>query len=91
MQVFALEKVYVKVYPMKSPSGFMAALKEFVKEIGAPEILVANMHPSQKIKEVNKFCNIIGSTLRLLEQGTQWDNMAEMYVGLLKEVVCKDM
>ena len=37
------------------------------------------------------FCNKIGITLKLLEQGTQWANRAELYVGLVKEAVRKDI
>ena len=37
------------------------------------------------------FCNKIGTTLRLLEQKTQWANRAESYVGLMKEAVRKDI
>ena len=50
MKVFVSYKGYVKVYSINSPSGFMAALKEFAEEIRVPEILVANPHPSQKSK-----------------------------------------
>ena len=37
------------------------------------------------------FCNKIGTTLRLLEQKTQWANRAKLYVGLMKEAVRKDI
>jgi len=40
---------------------------------------------------VRKFCNDIGTTLRVLEEGTPWANKAELYIGLLKEAVRKDM
>eukprot|EP00957_Ditylum_brightwellii_P124442 9483997-Ditylum_brightwellii.AAC.1 len=33
----------------------------------------------------------IGTTLRILEEGTPWVNKAELYIGLLKEAVRKDM
>ena len=29
--------------------------------------------------------------MKLLEQGTQWENRAELYVGLVKEAVRKDI
>eukprot|EP00957_Ditylum_brightwellii_P184897 14081792-Ditylum_brightwellii.AAC.1 len=29
--------------------------------------------------------------LRVLEEGAQWANKAELYIGLIKEAVCKDM
>ena len=41
--------------------------------------------------DVRKFCNDIGTTLRALEEGTPWSNKAELYIGLLKEAVRKDM
>ena len=48
-------------------------------------------HPSQKSFEVKDFCNKIGTTLNLLEQVTQWENRAELYVGLVKEAVRKEI
>ena len=48
-------------------------------------------HPSHKSPEVKDFFNKIGTTLRLLEQNTQWANRAKLYVGLVKEAVRKDM
>ena len=45
----------------------------------------------QMSSEVKKFCNDIGTTLRALEEGTPWSNKAELYIGLIKEAVRKDM
>ena len=42
-------------------------------------------------QEVRKFCTDIGTTLQALEEGTPWSNKAELYIGLLKEAVWKDM
>lgn len=91
MQLFVSDKGFVKAYPMESVSQYPKALRAFAKDVGAPEILVADPHPNQKSKEVKDFCNKIGTTLRLLEQSTQWANRAELYIGLLKESVRKDM
>ena len=41
--------------------------------------------------EVKKFRNDIGTTLRALEEGTPWSNKAELYIGLIKEVVREDI
>jgi predicted NACHT family NTPase len=49
------------------------------------------MSGEQLSKEVKAFCNEIGSTLRALEEGTPWAKKAELYIGLLKEAVRKDM
>jgi hypothetical protein len=40
---------------------------------------------------VREFCTQIGTTLKVLEAETQWANRAELYIGLIKESVRKDM
>jgi hypothetical protein len=52
---------------------------------------VADMSGEHMSKEVKAFCNEIESTLRALEEGTPWANKAELYVGLHKEAVRKDI
>ena len=49
------------------------------------------MSGEQMSSEVKEFCNDIGTTLRALEEGTPWSNKAELYIGLIKEAVRKDM
>jgi hypothetical protein len=49
------------------------------------------MSGEQMSKEVKTFCNEILSTLRALEEGTPWANKAELYIGLPKGAVKKDM
>ena len=69
----------------------MSAVKQFTKEIGAPDAIVCNMSMEQTSPEIKTFLNDIGMTLRVLEEGTPWANKAEQYIGLLKELVRKDM
>ena len=71
MQIFVSDKGYVKVYPMKSLTEYPSAIRQFAKEVGAPDILVADPQNSHASKEVVYFCNKIGTTLRLLEKKTQ--------------------
>jgi hypothetical protein len=85
------DKGFVYAVPMKWKDEVLLALKQFAKEIGAPDAFVADMSGEQMSKEVTAFCNEIGSTLRALEEGTPWANKAELYIGLLKEAVRKDM
>ena len=59
--------------------------------MGVPEAIISNSHKCYKSKEVRQFCHKIGTTLRVLEGSTQWANRAELYVGLFKEAVSKDM
>ena len=76
---------------MQHQREYPLALKLFAKDVGAPEILVADPHPSQKSHNVKAFCNQIGTPLKLFEESTQWANQAELYVGLLKESIRKDL
>ena len=84
MQIFVLDKGHVKVYPTRRVSEYPHALKQFAKDINAPEILVVDPHPVQKSKDVKYFCNKIGTTPNILEKSIQWANHAELYVGLIK-------
>lgn len=90
-QLFVTDKGFVYVVPMKSKSEVLQAVKQFAKEVGAPEALICDAVREQKSEEVKKFCNEIGTTLRVLEEGTPWANKAELYIGLIKTAVGKDM
>ena len=91
MQIFVSDKGFVYVVPMKSKSEFPDALKMFAKELGVPDALVVDPSGEQTSASVRKFCHQIGTTLRILEEGTQWANRAELYIGLFKEAVRKDL
>jgi hypothetical protein len=60
-------------------------------KIGVPEAIICDMSGEQTSKPLRKFCAEIGTMLHLLEEGTPWANKAELYVGLIKEAVRKDM
>ena len=76
---------------MKQKSEFKDALHLFCKEIGVPVSLVVDPSGEQTSKDVRIFCNHLGTTLRILQESTQWANRAELYIGFLKEAVRKDM
>ena len=90
-QLFVTDKGYVYVVPMKSKSEVLLAVKQFAKEIGAPDAIICDMSGEQTSKAVRQFCSEIGTTLKVLEEGTPWANRAELYIGLIKEAVRKDM
>lgn len=91
MQLFVSDKGFLFVVPMKSKADAPAALKMFAKEVGAPKAIIADSSGEQMGPKVKNFLQQIGSSLRLLERGTQWANRAELYIGLLKESVRKDL
>ena len=78
-------------YLMRDTKSYINSLKQFAKDVGAPETLVCDAHPTQKKRDVRDFLTKIGMTLRVLEANTQWANRAELYIGLLKEAIRKDM
>ena len=90
-QLFVMDKGFVYVVLMRSKSEVLQAIKQFAKEIGVPTAIIADMAGEQMSQKVRKFCNDIGTTLWALEEGTPWSNKAELYIGLLKEAVQKDM
>jgi hypothetical protein len=76
---------------MRSKGDVLMAVKQFAKEVGAPDALISDAAGEQKSIELRKFCSEIGTTLRLLEEGAPWANKAELYIGIIKEAVRKDM
>jgi hypothetical protein len=90
-QLFVSDKGYIAVYPMERVGDFEKSLHLFCKDVGVPLTIVADPHPSQKSYSVRRFCDQVGTTLRLLEKSTQWANRAELYIGLIKEAVRKDL
>lgn len=90
-QLFVTDKGFLYAVPMRTKSLVLQALKQFVKEIGAPEVIICDHSGEQSSREIHTFCSDIGTTLRYIEEGTPWANKAELYIGLLKESVRKDM
>ena len=90
-QLFVTDKGFLYVVPMRSKSDVMNAVKQFAKEIGAPDAIICDAAKEQVSKDLRKFLTEIGTMLRVLEEGTPWANKAELYIGLLKEAVRKDM
>ena len=91
VQVFASDKGFVYIYLMQSLTEIPTALKNFTKEIGIPDTLVADPHPNHKDKKVKSYCLEVGTKLRILEESTQWANFSERIIGLLKEATRKDI
>ena len=82
-QLFVTDKGFVYVVPMKAKSEVLQAVKQFAKEIGAPEAIISDAAREQKSSDLKKFCLSIGTSLRILEKGTPWSNKAELYIGII--------
>jgi hypothetical protein len=90
-QLFVTDNGFVRVVLMKSKAEVLQAAKRFAKEIGAPEAIMCDMAGEQTSHALKSFCQEIGATLQVLEEGTPWANKAELHIGLIKEAVRKDM
>ena len=66
-------------------------MKQFATEIGAPDAIICDAAREQTSPDLRKFYNDMGTSLRVLEEGTPWANKAELYIGLIKEAVGKDI
>ena len=62
----------------------------FCKEVGVPVNLIVDEVSAQQNLSVKWFWDQVVTTLNMLEHATPWANRAELYVGLLMEVVRKD-
>ena len=76
---------------MQQESKYPLALKQFAKEVGAPDVLVCDRSKTQNQQQVKLLCTQMGTTLKKLEAGTLWANRAELVIGILKEAICKDL
>ncbi len=72
---------------MKAKSEVLQAVKQFAKEIGAPDALICDMSGEQTSNALKKCCQEIGTAMQVLEEGTPWANKAKLYIGLIKEAV----
>ena len=92
-QLFVSDKGFIYVVPLKKEGqgNVLQAIKQFAKAIGAPDALIHDASKAQKSQDVRRYCNDIGTTLRVLEENTPWANKAELYIGIIKEAVRKDM
>jgi hypothetical protein len=92
-QVFVLDKDFLAVYPMQQESDYPLAMKEFAKEVGAPQVLVCDCDGSktQNQRQVKLLCTQMGTTLKKLEAETHWANRAELAIRIVKESTPKDL
>ena len=62
-QLFVTDKGFIYVVPMKRKSEVLLAIKQFAKEVGAPDAIVSDMAREQVSQDVRQFCNTIGTML----------------------------
>ena len=63
VQLFVTDKGFVCVIPMKRKSKVLQAMKQFAKEIGAPDAIVCDASGEQTSQDMKSFLNKIGTSL----------------------------
>ena len=46
--------------------------------------LIVDAHQAQTSNKLNIFCDQVGKIIKILEKGTHWENMSDLYIGLIK-------
>ena len=90
-QIFVTEKGFLYDVPMNSTGDGIKDAKQFPKEVVAIYLLISDAEPEQNFQDMQKNSNEIVTTLRVPEEGITWSNKDELYIGLIKESVRKDM
>src|SRR6056300_1312548 len=93
VQVYVSDKGYIFIHFMTGTNQkeYLQALKAFCREVGVPETLVCDPHPTQHSREVKNYLAEVGTRLKVLERSTQWADLAERFIGLLKSGVRTDL
>ena len=91
VQLFVTDKGYVCLIPMKKEADAHKAYRQFFKRIGVPDAIISDGAKAQVQGETKTLCNNVGTTIRQLERDTPWSNRAELYVGLIKRAIKKEM
>ena len=79
------------VAPMKSKTEIVKAGEQFANEIEVPTALILDLEGKQRDKNLKKKASDIGCPMNYLEHKPQWANLAELYIGLIRKSVQKDM
>ena len=68
----------------------------FCKEVGVPQSLLVDPSGDRSSNKVKKLYHQVGTSLRIIslriiEEPPKWANRANLYIGLFKEAIRKDM
>ena len=78
--IMVTDKGYIAAYPLQKRSDVKHAIRRFCKEVGVPTAFICDPAGEQTSKDVRAFIRESGSFLRVLEEGTQWANRAELII-----------
>ena len=59
--------------------------------MGVPHTMIMDGHSAQVNIHLQRLCQHVGTIMSMLETSTSWSNWAELYIGLFKEAVRKNL
>ena len=71
-------RFFLNVVPLMLKGQVLKAFWKFAKEIGTTEAIICDIEGENTSKYKGKFCRDVGTTLRILEDGTPWENKFEL-------------
>jgi len=90
-QLLVSDYGYIGILPMESRKDIHLALKQFFKDRGVPHVLVCYRIAEQIGGKTRASCNQSGCTVKALEKNTPWSNRAELYIGLVKKEILREL
>ena len=83
--------MFFRCIPYEVTGGIVDCSTLVLQIVWSSNYLVVDTHRAQTSNAVKRFCNQVGTILRILEKGTPWSNRTELYIGLLKKASRKDL
>ena len=90
-QLFVSDFNFVYIVPMKRRKDLHHALKQMFKHVGVPPELICDGAKEQVKGEARKLINKVNSDIKELEAESPWSNRAELFIGIVKAAIKKDL
>ena len=90
-QLFVTDFNFIHIENMQRRSELPKALKHMFKTVGVPDSIVADGAREQVKGESLKLCHQVSCNLKQLERGTPWSNRAELWIGLVKKAIVREL
>ena len=90
-QLFVSDFNFVHIIPMKRRKDLHHALKQMFKQVGVPPDLICDGAKEQVQGEARKLIHKVNSNIKELEAESPWSNRAELFIGIVKKAIKKDL
>ena len=90
-QLFVSDFNFIHIVPMKRRKDLHHALKQMFKHVGVPPELICDGAGEQVKGESRKLINKVNSDIKELEAESPWSNRAELFIGIVKKHIKKDL